>query len=133
MTIAERSDRRAVFSSPGLAGGWALQIAVGFHADASRSQGVSDDTQSRRPNGLSETDRASFYHLSEGGELYPLDWLLALDVEVPPTTAASSRPAISGRTSSDSDCSRIREMRGQSVRIAGGRVACPVEDRAARR
>ena len=25
----------------------------------------------------------SFYHLSEGGELFPVDWLLALDVEVP--------------------------------------------------
>ena len=34
-------------------------------------------------NGLLDTDRASFYHLSEGGELFPVDWLLALDVEVP--------------------------------------------------
>jgi hypothetical protein len=34
-------------------------------------------------NGLGDSERASFYHLSEGGELFPVDWLLALDVEVP--------------------------------------------------
>lgn len=34
-------------------------------------------------NGLADTDRASFYHLSEGGELYPVDWALALDIETP--------------------------------------------------
>ena len=33
--------------------------------------------------GLSDAERASLYHLSEGGELFPVDWLLALDVEVP--------------------------------------------------
>ena len=32
-------------------------------------------------NGLSENERTTFYHLSEGGELYPVDWLLALEVE----------------------------------------------------
>ena len=36
-------------------------------------------------NGLSDSDRAAYYHLSEGGELYPLDWLLALEVEYPGT------------------------------------------------
>ena len=36
-------------------------------------------------NGLSDADRATYYHLSEGGELYPLDWLLALEVEYPGT------------------------------------------------
>jgi hypothetical protein len=34
-------------------------------------------------NGLSPDERGAFYHLSEGGELYPLDWLLALEVEYP--------------------------------------------------
>ena len=33
--------------------------------------------------GLTDDERASLYHLSEGGELFPVDWLLALDVEVP--------------------------------------------------
>ncbi|HTI38673.1 MAG TPA: di-heme-cytochrome C peroxidase [Vicinamibacterales bacterium] len=32
-------------------------------------------------NGLTVGDREAFYHLSEGGELYPVDWLLALEVE----------------------------------------------------
>jgi RoxA-like, cytochrome c-like len=32
-------------------------------------------------NGLNAEERAAFYHLSEGGELYPVDWLQALDVE----------------------------------------------------
>jgi hypothetical protein len=30
-------------------------------------------------NGLTPADRARFYHLSEGGEIYPLDWALALE------------------------------------------------------
>jgi hypothetical protein len=34
-------------------------------------------------NGLSPEERGAYYHLSEGGELYPLDWLLALEVEHP--------------------------------------------------
>jgi hypothetical protein len=32
---------------------------------------------------LTTGERASYYHQSEGGELYPLDWLLALEVETP--------------------------------------------------
>ena len=32
-------------------------------------------------NGLSSTERGTFYHLSEGGEIFPLDWFLALEVE----------------------------------------------------
>jgi hypothetical protein len=32
-------------------------------------------------NGLTAADRGTFYHLSEGGELFPLDWFLALEVE----------------------------------------------------
>ncbi len=33
-------------------------------------------------NGLPDADRAAFYHLSEGGELFPLDWVLALETQV---------------------------------------------------
>jgi mono/diheme cytochrome c family protein len=33
-------------------------------------------------NGFSAADRRQFYHLSEGGELYPADWLLALEATV---------------------------------------------------
>jgi cytochrome c peroxidase len=42
-------------------------------------------------NGLSPAERERFYHLSEGGELYPLDWILALEVE---TTAPDGRAAV---------------------------------------
>jgi hypothetical protein len=37
---------------------------------------------------LTAEERGTYYHLSEGGELYPLDWLLALEMETdgqPPT------------------------------------------------
>jgi mono/diheme cytochrome c family protein len=33
-------------------------------------------------NGFGADDRRQFYHLSEGGELYPADWLLALEATV---------------------------------------------------
>lgn len=41
-------------------------------------------------NGLSAEERAQYYHLSEGGEAYPIAWLLALEQEVP---GADGRPA----------------------------------------
>jgi hypothetical protein len=44
-------------------------------------------------NGLSAADRGAFYHLSEGGELFPLDWFLALEVEsVGPDNELQVRP-----------------------------------------
>lgn len=33
-------------------------------------------------NGLADGDRSAFYHLSEGGEIFPLDWALALETQV---------------------------------------------------
>ena len=33
-------------------------------------------------NGLSDTERQQYYHLSEGGEAYPIAWLLALEQQV---------------------------------------------------
>jgi len=42
-------------------------------------------------NGLSGAERSAFYHLSEGGEIYPLDWLLALEVE---TGTRDGRPEV---------------------------------------
>ena len=46
---------------------------------------------SRRPERLSPAERETFYHLSEGGELYPLDWIVALEVE---TTTPDGRAAV---------------------------------------
>ena len=33
-------------------------------------------------NGLTAEERQQYYHLTEGGELYPMAWLLALETEV---------------------------------------------------
>lgn len=41
-------------------------------------------------NGLSAEERQQYYHLSEGGEAYPIAWLLALEQEV---KGADGRPA----------------------------------------
>src|SRR4051812_16945399 len=44
-------------------------------------------------NGLGDRDRSAFYHLSEGGELYPVTWLQALEVETPmPDGTIQARP-----------------------------------------
>src|SRR6478672_7805750 len=44
-------------------------------------------------NGLTVEERRQFYHLSEGGELYPADWLLALEATVTDASGASqTRP-----------------------------------------
>jgi hypothetical protein len=44
-------------------------------------------------NGLTPAERQRYYHLSEGGELYPVEWLQALEVEVTgPDGTAATRP-----------------------------------------
>lgn len=44
-------------------------------------------------NGLTPQERGVFYHLSEGGEIFPLDWFLALEVETPAADGAlQARP-----------------------------------------
>jgi hypothetical protein len=67
----------------GLAGGLLVRSVPtrGPHVVEAAPLPPSPDAGGR--NGLSDTDRASFYHLSEGGELFPVDWALALDVETP--------------------------------------------------
>ena len=42
-------------------------------------------------NGLPDAERGTFYHLSEGGEIFPLDWALALETEV---GAQGDRPEV---------------------------------------
>ncbi len=70
----------AIFAA-GVAGGWAIQSSgvdqpAPVPAPVLPAPPVPEGT-----NGLSAGDRQAFYHLSEGGELYPVDWLLALEVE----------------------------------------------------
>src|SRR5262245_60332798 len=44
-------------------------------------------------NGFTVEERRQFYHLSEGGELYPADWLLALEATVTNASGGSeTRP-----------------------------------------
>jgi hypothetical protein len=70
----------AIFAA-GLAGGWLLAgSGIGRHAPVPAPALPAPPTPLGQ-NGLSENERTSFYHLSEGGELYPVDWLLALEVE----------------------------------------------------
>jgi len=66
----------------GIVGGWMLSGGIRSQ-DMREAAPLAALPQAAGQNGLTDADRGSFYHLSEGGELFPLDWLLALDVEVP--------------------------------------------------
>ena len=66
----------------GIVGGWMLSSGIRSR-DMREAAPLAALPQAAGQNGLTDADRGSFYHLSEGGELFPLDWLLALDVEVP--------------------------------------------------
>jgi len=84
----------------------ALTVAVGASATACRRESSSakpaeqSAPQTAAPaasgeyaNGFTVEDRRQFYHLSEGGELYPADWLLALEATVSDATGrAETRP-----------------------------------------
>jgi len=63
----------------GLAIGWLLQRS-GMGAPV-QAPPLAVAPPPEGQNGLSADQRAAFYHLSEGGELFPVDWLLALEVE----------------------------------------------------
>jgi hypothetical protein len=65
----------------GLAAGWLLDRAgIGGPAPVAAPALPAPPTPEGQ-NGLSEGERAALYHLSEGGELFPVDWVLALEVE----------------------------------------------------
>ena len=70
----------AIFAA-GLAGGWLLQSAGAGRPGAVAAPALPAPPVPEGTNGLTASDREAFYHLSEGGELYPVDWLLALEVE----------------------------------------------------
>jgi processive rubber oxygenase RoxA-like protein len=70
----------AVFAA-GLAGGWLLNEAGVGGPTPVAAPPLPTPPAPEGQNGLSENDRGAFYHLSEGGEIYPVDWLLALEVE----------------------------------------------------
>jgi hypothetical protein len=67
----------------GLALGWWLRSGARSRADVRDAPPLPALPAAGGQNGLTPAERETFYHLSEGGELYPLDWLLALDVETP--------------------------------------------------
>src|SRR5262245_19169940 len=70
----------AVFVA-GLIGGWLLTRAGLGDPGPVPAPALPAPPTPEGQNGLSDAERASLYHLSEGGELFPVDWLLALEVE----------------------------------------------------
>lgn len=82
MTMRNVAVVAGIFAA-GLAGGWMLGVG-GFGAgDRREAAPLAASLRAAGQNGLTDADRGKFYHLSEGGELFPVDWLLALDAEVP--------------------------------------------------
>ena len=78
-------------------------------------------------NGLSDADRSTFYHLSEGGEIYPLDWLLALEVE---TGTRDGRPEVRPFLDNIERYGMLPDSKGPGnpVRAAGRRQLRAVEN-----
>ena len=77
------------------------------HERSSRADQLTYPSTPLGSNGLTGTEREQHYHLSEGGEAYPIAWLLALEQVVRGRTAAS-RIGPSSKTSSASDSCPIR-------------------------
>jgi hypothetical protein len=67
----------------GVAGGWMLRSGGVRSQDIRAAAPLPASPRPAFQKGLTDDERANLYHLSEGGELFPVDWLLALDVEVP--------------------------------------------------
>ena len=122
--------RNAVIASgiflAGLAGGWMLRSGGFQSQDMREAAPLPASPRPEGQNGLSETQRASFYHLSEGGELYPLDWLLALDVEVPASDGSVEVRRFLDNVERFGLLPDARSA-GQSVRTARRSVACSLE------
>ena len=60
-----------------------------------------------------DAERGTYYHLSEGGELYPLDWLLALEVEYPSVQRRSgTAPSVPRQHRALRDAARSEDGRG---------------------
>jgi hypothetical protein len=70
----------AVFAA-GIAGGWLFHWAGAGSAGPVAAPALAAPPVAEGSNGLTPADREAFYHLSEGGEVYPVDWILALEVE----------------------------------------------------
>jgi hypothetical protein len=74
-----------------LAGVIAFRIAAGRGPEPVEAAPLPPALVAVGENGLAGADRTAFYHLSEGGELYPLDWALALETE---TGTRDGRPEL---------------------------------------
>src|SRR5436853_382117 len=62
-------------------------------ATAPASEAAPAPASGEYANGFTVEERRQFYHLSEGGELYPADWLLALEATVANASGGSeTRP-----------------------------------------
>jgi hypothetical protein len=70
----------AIFAA-GIGGGVLLEWTGAAQPSPSAAPALPAPPVPEGTNGLTAADREAFYHLSEGGELYPVDWILALEVE----------------------------------------------------
>jgi hypothetical protein len=75
----------------------AVIAVIAFRISAARAPAPIDAPPLPAPiaaegaNGLDASERGLFYHLSEGGEIFPLDWALALETE---TGTSEGRPVV---------------------------------------
>jgi hypothetical protein len=60
----------------------AFRISVARAPEPIEAAALSPPIVPEGHNGLTDADRGTFYHLSEGGEIFPLDWILALETQV---------------------------------------------------
>jgi hypothetical protein len=65
-----------------LVGAVAFRISVARAPEPIEAPATPAPVAAEGHNGMNDQNRGAFYHLSEGGEIYPLDWVLALEQQV---------------------------------------------------
>jgi hypothetical protein len=59
----------------------AFRISVARAPEPLEAPALAPPVAAEGTNGLPASERSAFYHLSEGGEIYPVDWVLALETQ----------------------------------------------------
>ena len=93
----DRPGRRVAWIALGVAAllfvaalGWAIRPVT---RDLPRADQLTYPAPTSGSNGLTDVERQQYYHLSEGGEAFPIAWLLALEQEITwPDGSVTYRP-----------------------------------------